>query len=117
MLFRPLNEYIQKGYGQLSDQQRLAFQNEVNTRYQPYTANYDNSLPDYTDPANLWPTGVDTPEEKRAYLEKKKSDYQMNQFTFNTMQNMMMQQQSTSLNIIENMGNSGDYWEIKYNDY
>ncbi|KAA3634054.1 MAG: hypothetical protein DWQ02_12030 [Bacteroidetes bacterium] len=115
-----VSDYVINAYNQLSPQEQ---QNYIASMYQ--TPVYQPSapasdIPDYSDPAyidSLWPEGVDTKEEKQAYLRKKQAEMDSNNYMFNTISNMMTQSHVTSLNIIENMGNSGNYWEtvdVKY---
>ncbi|RME06136.1 MAG: hypothetical protein D6816_08070, partial [Bacteroidetes bacterium] len=64
-----------------------------------------------------WPEGVNTKEEKQAYLRKKQEEMQFSNYYFNTMSNMLTENHATMLNVIENMGGGENYWEVKYNDW
>jgi len=116
-VFGLLNEYLRNVYSQMGPQQKAQFKAGLSNNYA--SSNYDDNggIKDYTNPENLWPSGVNTPEEKRAYMAQKRSEYQMNQSTFNIMQDILLQEHATSLNIIESIVPEGDYWEVKYNDY
>ena len=54
---------------------------------------------------------------KSSSLYQKQLDLQRKQDMFNIMQNMNQNSHMTSLNIIENMGNSGDYWTMQSQNY
>ncbi len=56
-------------------------------------------------------------EDIDAWFARKQQELQTNQFMFNTMNNILLEQHAASLNIIENIGGSDDYWEVKYNDW
>ena len=114
-LMEILNEYMQASYQQMSADQRQQLQY---TMYQQYDPNSTSSVPDYTDPKNLpWPPGVDTKEEKQAYLAKRKREIASQNIGYQAMSNMMLEQHATMMNVIENLGGGDTYWEIKYNDY
>lgn len=53
-------------------------------------------------------------EDINAWFARKQQELMTNDFIFNTMNNMLLEQHATSLNIIENIGGSNDYWEVKY---
>ncbi len=128
-----LNEYLRAAFAQLSpaEQQQAAAQLLQGVGYQGnynYQGGYQNDYYDqqfqqgynqaYEQNQNLgqFPDGIDTPEKQRAYLQEMQTRMQTNNMMFNTMQNIMTQQHATSLNIIENMGNSGNYWEVTYDN-
>lgn len=122
-LMEIVNEYTQATYNKLTPVQQQQYQLALMAQAQPnnnsggYSNSYSNTSPntgqkDYTLPE--WPAGVTTTAQKRAYLAKRKAEIASNNYLYNTMSNMMTEQHVTSMNIIENMGGSGNYWEIKY---
>ncbi len=53
----------------------------------------------------------------RDYVGEMESYYSASNANFQIMQNIMMEDNVTMMNIIENMGDSGNYWEVTYDDY
>ncbi len=105
------SQYVQASYAQLNTQQQ-----------QDFTASYygiveEQPTTDYTNPDNLWPPGVNTTEEKRAYLAQRRSEISSFNASMSTMNNMMMQQHATTMNIIENIGGTDNYWEVTDSNY
>lgn len=93
-------EYIQSAYNQLSYQEKQQFASSMTNNYDAFQQGYDYSnsnANNYYNQGNSNSSG---------------NDYQTQQMYFNTMQDMMMQENATSLNIIENIGGSGNYWEV-----
>lgn len=120
-------EYMYLSYNQMTDEQKAAWQeqmiNQQAYQYQNYS-NADNAFAQGYNQAAAnatydveWPAGVDTKEEKQAYLQQQRSNMNANAATYGIMNDMMMNNHATMLNTIENFGNTGNYWEVKYNDY
>lgn len=104
-----LSEYLTSYYAMLNENQRQQFKQQMLAGM--YPANQQNSY-DVT-----WPDGVNTPEEKQAYLMEQQQNMQFDQQFFNTYSNMLLEQHASILNVIENMGGGDSYWEVKYNDW
>ncbi|MBN2729089.1 MAG: hypothetical protein JXR53_07680 [Bacteroidales bacterium] len=119
--------YMLASYNQMTDVQKAAWQNEMMNQqayqYQNYSDPNDPFVQGYNQAAANatyepeWPAGVDTKEEKQAYLQQQRSNMNANQATFGIMNDMMMNNHATMLNTIENFGNTGNYWEVNYNNY
>lgn len=86
-----MDDYMQGIYAQLSLSQQQNFASS-------YTNNYSNG-------------------GTRDYVGEMDTYYNASNANFQMMQNMMEESHVTSMNIIENMGDSGNYWEVDYNDY
>jgi len=126
-----MNQYTQQSYAQLNAQQKWALQNQIiNSQasyYQQYTQNATQNTTqnandgDYTwgyekeyDPTKVqWPNGIKTKAQKQAYLSQMRRKMKANQANFGIMNNMMLNNHATMLNVIENTGNTGNYWEVK----
>ena len=105
------SQYVQQAYAQLSANQQ-----------QDFTASYyqvveEQPTTDYTNPDNLWPPGVNTTEEKQAYLAKRRSEISSFNAGMDVMSNVMLNQHVTTMNIIENIGGAGNYWEVTDYNY
>ena len=109
-----LNEYLRSFYAQLSpaERQQWAAQLLQNNSYQQgYAQDYSS----YGNPQNSY--GSNPSPSAQEALQQMQTKLQLNDMMFNTMQNIMLNQHATSLNIIENMGSSGNYWEVVDNNY
>jgi len=93
------NQYVQAAYAQLSVNDKKQYANSL-------TGNYTT----YEQGGSTDKTNVDYSQYKGSNMSS--NDWQTQQMYFNTMQNIMTQQHATSLNIIENMGGRGNYWEV-----
>ena len=123
-----LGPYIIASYQNLNEQQQQNVQAsfyqqnipQQSTPQDEYTRDEYGNI-DYTNPANIekmWPPGVNTKEEKQAYLAKRSSEIQSFNAGMNMMNNMNLENHATMLNVINNMGGGdGSYWEVKYNDW
>ncbi len=100
------NKYMQSAYNSLTPQQKQQFAASMTQNYNNYEQNYtyDNSTSSYDNTSSSSP-------------DFSKNDAATNQMYFNVMQDYMMQSHATSLNIIENMGNTGNYWEVVNTPY
>ncbi|MBN2892638.1 MAG: hypothetical protein JXL97_12290 [Bacteroidales bacterium] len=88
------NEYMQAAYNQLSFQEKQQFAASMTNNYTSYEQNYDYSSQNYSNNNNS------------------SNDYQTQQMYYDVMNDMMNQSHATSLNIIENIGGTGNYWEV-----
>jgi hypothetical protein len=107
------NEYLQVAYARMNAEQQaqmqLSFLQETPT---------NDSVKDYSKPENVtWPPGVNTKEEKQAYLAKRRQEISTNNFTYQTMSNMLLENHVGMMNIIEDFGGGNSYWEVKYDNY
>ncbi len=114
-----LNEYMRSLYAQLSpaERQQWAAQLLQNNGYQQdYAQDYTQDYSSYYDnPQNTY--GSHPSPSAQEALQQMQTKLQLNDMMFNTMQNIMLNQHATSLNIIENMGSSNNYWEVVSHDY
>ncbi len=94
------NKFMQAAYNQLSPQEKQQFAANMTQNYNSYSQNYsyDNTTT-YDNSATYNPS-------------TSSNDAATNQMYFNMMEDMMLQQHATSLNIIENIGDTGNYWEV-----
>ena len=123
-----LGPYIIASYQNLNEQQQQNVQasfyqqniSQQSTPQDEYTRDEYGNI-DYTNPENIekmWPPGVNTKEEKQAYLAKRAGEIQSWNTGINIMSNMNLETHTTMLNVINNMGGGdGSYWEVKYNDW
>ncbi len=120
-------EYSEASYNRMSNSEKAAWQNQIIER-QAYQYQVQNNVNDpfqqgynyQQQKANYeveWPQGVNTKAEKQAYLRQMRSRMNANAANFSIMNDMMLNNHATMLNTIENFGNTGNYWEVKYNDY
>ena len=98
------NKYMQSAYNSLTPQQKQQFAASMTQNYNNYEQNYSYDNSSYGN------TSTSSPDFS-------KNDAATNQMYFNVMQDYMMQSHATSLNIIENMGNTGNYWEVVDSPY
>ncbi len=120
------DEYLRNAWAQLTPQQQEQMRQQVVAQLagmmqqdaaQPYGYGNVAGQPAYgypgadQQPAGNYPTSR---EQLDAWLAQKQQEMQTNNFIFNSMQNMLMEQHATSLNIISNIGGGDDYWEVKY---
>ena len=82
-----MDDYVQGTYAQMNLSQQ-----------QNFTSSYNNS-------------------GNRDYVGEMESYYNASNANFQIMQNMMTESHVTTMNIIENMGDSGNYWKVTYDDY
>ncbi|RMD73596.1 MAG: hypothetical protein D6818_04490 [Bacteroidetes bacterium] len=109
------DEYLRDAWSRLSpDQQALMRQQVVAQLAAVMQPGTQAPTQQYTPADDEMPA---TRAELDAWLARKQQELQTNQFIFNSMQNMLLEQHATSLNIIENIGGSDNYWEVKYNDW
>lgn len=93
------NEYMQAAYNNLTASEKQQFTASMTNNYTSYEQNYDYSNNNnYTENTNN--------------NSNSSNDWQTQQMYYNVMNDMMMQNHATSLNIIENMGGTGNYWEV-----
>ena len=109
-----VSEYLLAWYAQLDESGKQQVANAMLAQSLPQQ-NYEQGN-DYSYEVQ-WPEGVNTKEEKQAYLRKKQEEMQFSNYYFNTMSNMLTENHATMLNVIENMGGGENYWEVKYNDW
>jgi hypothetical protein len=118
-------DYATASYDQMSTNQKNTWQDQMlNQQAYQYQG---NSMEDaFQQGYNMqqqnakyeveWPEGVNTKTEKQAYLQQMRSNMNSNAASFEIMQDVMMNTHATMLNTIENFGETGNYWEVKYND-
>ena len=103
------NEYMQSSYNQLTYQEKQQFANSMTSNYDNYQQGYDYSNTNnggYSSNTNYSNQGTNYSNSGSG------NDAQTQQMYFDVMQDMMMQENATSLNIIENIGGSDNYWEV-----
>ncbi|RLD60260.1 MAG: hypothetical protein DRJ05_05010 [Bacteroidetes bacterium] len=123
-------EYSTASYNQMPAEQQTAWQNQMlNQQAYQYQSNQSNSMEDaFQQGYNLqqeqnanyeveWPAGVNTKAEKQAHLQQMRSNMNSNAASFGIMNDVMMNNHATMMNSIENYGGTGNYWEVKYDDY
>jgi len=134
---RNFKQYLPKYYSQLSQQQQAAFvimpivwrqmkwqwqrltpQQKQQAIAQHRATNKQQPAPQYQSNSN------GSYQNQRSRSKSKSSSPYMNQLKlqqkqqlFNTMQNMTNSSYTTSMNIIENMGGSGNYWSMQDKNY
>jgi hypothetical protein len=86
-------EYVQTVYQKLPDDKKNDFTNSITNNYNELTKQNGN-------------------QAQSSQEQTSTNDWQTQQMYFNTMQDIMLQQHATSLNIIENIGGTGNYWEV-----
>lgn len=119
--------YMVASYNQMTDEQKTAWQeqllNQQAYQYQNYSDTDAAFAQGYNQAATNatyeveWPAGVDTKEEKQAYIQQQRSNMNANAASFGIMNDVMMNNHATMLNTIENYGNTGNYWEVNNNNY
>ncbi|MBN2776110.1 MAG: hypothetical protein JXR36_00615 [Bacteroidales bacterium] len=117
-------QYMLASYNQLSDVEKQAWKEQIINQqayqYQNYYDQNDPFMQGYNQAAANatlepeWPAGVNTQAEKQAYLQQYRNGMNANAATYGIMNDMMMNNHATMLNTIENFGNTGNYWEVKY---
>ncbi|MFQ5445931.1 MAG: hypothetical protein ACE5FF_03270 [Saprospiraceae bacterium] len=124
-----VSEYVIASYNNMPEEQKQQFlaslfaapdyggyqQQYGNANANDY-GNYGSQEPDYTNPENMWPPGVNTKAEKQAYLSQKRAEMAAFNTGINIMNDVSLNQHATMLNIINSTG-SDNYWEVKYNDW
>ena len=122
-----ISEYTEASYNRLSSSEKATLQNQImnqmayqyqsqNNVNDPFQQGY-NYQQQRASMEVKWPEGVNTKAQKQAYLRQMRSRMNANATNFNIMNDMMMNNHATMLNTIENFGNTGNYWEVKYNNY
>ncbi|RMG84560.1 MAG: hypothetical protein D6714_07645 [Bacteroidetes bacterium] len=119
--------YIQAVWQNLPEAQKQTLIASLYQSQQPAQQNTNDEFTrdaygniDYTNPENIdkmWPEGVDTPEEKQAYLMKRQREINSFNASMNIWNEMSLQNHATMLNVINNLGGSDDYWEVKYRNW
>ncbi len=94
------NQYMQAAYNSLSASEKQQFSSSMTNNYTSYEQNYN-----YSNNNNY-----NSNTNNNNYNSN--NDWQTKQMYFDVMNDMMMQNHATSLNIIENMGGTGNYWEV-----
>ncbi len=87
------NLYVQGAYQKMTLQEKEQFVYGMSENYRDYSLNTGQSFQNGNDMFQ-------------------NNDARTNQLYFNIMQDMMLQQHATGLNIIENIGGTGNYWEV-----
>ncbi len=107
----------QKLQNDIINQQAYQYQNFSNNSMEDAFRQGYNSLPYIVNSEVKWPEGVNTKADKQAYIRKMRSRMNSNAATVGIMNDMMINTHTTILNIIENFGNTGNYWEVTSNNY
>ena len=121
-------EYLTLAYNKMPESQKSAWQNQMLNQqayqYQSQNSSMEDAFQQGYNQAAAnatydveWPEGVNTKAEKQAYLQQMRSNMNANAASFGIMNDIMTNNHATILNTIENFGNTGNYWEVKYNDY
>ncbi len=87
------NLYVQGAYQKMTLQEKEQFVHSMSGNYHDYSLNSGHS-------------------HQNGNEMFQNNDARTNQLYFNIMQDMMLQQHATGLNIIENIGGTGNYWEV-----
>ncbi len=87
------NLYVQGAYQKMTLQEKEQFVYGMSGNYHDYSVNSVHS-------------------HQNNNTQAHQNDSRTNQMYFNIMQDMMLQQHATGLNIIENIGGTGNYWEV-----
>ncbi len=120
-------EYIYNVYNSLTPQQKQQWQSQIINQqaslYQNYSSaddaferGYQQAQQDRTYDVK-WPDGVNTKAEKQAYLRQKQNDINTNNATMGIYYDTMMQNSTMWDNIIEDWGDTGNYWTYKGVEY
>ncbi|MCP4149710.1 MAG: hypothetical protein GY757_18330 [bacterium] len=95
-------QLMESNWNRLTPQQKQQYKNsltaQMNQTYQTPQA-YNNS-------------GTSTPPNTKESISEQWRKFNANQNLYTMMNNMNLQSHATSLNIIENMGGTGNYWEV-----
>ncbi len=106
-----LNQYLRALYAQTPPNQRQQFAAQLLGTQQNYAGQNTSSYPQ-TNP------NTRTAEQQIADLQLMQMQMDHNEQMFDMMNNILLEQHATSLNIIENMDDqSNTYWEVNYDDY
>lgn len=110
-----MDDYVLGSYQQMSYNEQQNFTNS----YLNQNNNYNNNNSSYSDynEDNLWPPGVSTTQEKQAYIAQRQAEIEESNYFYNTLSNMQLESHVTTMNIIESMGETSNYWEVDYDDY
>ncbi len=120
-------EYIYNVYNSLTPQQKQQWQSQIINQqaslYQNYSSADDAFERGYQQAQQnrsydvKWPEGVNTKAEKQAYLRQKQNDINTNNATMGIYYDTMMQNSTMWDNIIEDWGDTGNYWTYKGVEY
>jgi len=118
-----LNTMMMNNWNALSSEQKQQLKEKFKAQNEDNKSYWDNkNQVDYTDNNSKWKPNPELErlreKAKNGTLSKSELvDYKAHMKTqnmyFNMMNNMQLQNHVTSLNIIENIGGSNNYWEIK----
>jgi transcription termination factor NusB len=115
-------EYLSNAYNNLTPVQKRQWQEQVLNQYyytetfspqDSFNAGYQSSINDYRNYQAQWPEGVETTEQKQAYLRQRQREYNGNQAAMKIYYDTMMSNHATMLNVFSNY-DSNTYWEYKY---
>jgi len=119
-------EYISNIYNKMTPLQKQQWQNQILNQQAYQYQNYDSADAAFEQGYHQarqnisnevkWPDGVSTKAEKQAYLQQMKSEMNSNATLFNIMQDVNINNDVMWRNIIEDWGDTGNYWEVKYDD-
>ncbi len=120
-------EYISNVYNSLTPQQKQQWQSQIINQQASLYQNYDSADDAFERGYQQaqqnrsydvkWPEGVNTKAEKQAYLRQKQNDINTNNATMGIYYDTMMQNSTMWDNIIEDWGDTGNYWTYKGVEY
>ncbi len=117
-----LNLMVQQNWKKLSDEQKQQFRQQLKNNNTYNQQDWNNQEVVHND----WKPNPRIEELKKKASNGKLSSAEMAEYKahlrtqnmyFNVMNDMMLNQHATSLNIIENMGGTNNYWEVVPNTY